>query len=72
MERAVDLLKYSREPIATVGKMVGYPEPTGFGRAFRRHTGLSPSCFRASARKVALEKSDTLASSYTSAVRMSA
>lgn len=57
MERAVDLLKYSREPIAMVGKMVGYPEPTGFGRAFRRHTGLSPSRFRATVRKAAPEES---------------
>jgi transcriptional regulator GlxA family with amidase domain len=60
MERAVDLLKFSREPIAVVGKMVGYPEPTGFGRAFRRHTGLSPSLYRASARKVRVSPAEAI------------
>src|SRR5690606_20800566 len=51
MERAIELLSQTDEPIAKVGEMVGYPEPTGFGRAFRRHTGLSPSRWRRTVRK---------------------
>lgn len=51
MERAVALLSATEEPIARVGALVGYPEPTGFGRAFRRHTGLSPSRWRRTVRK---------------------
>jgi transcriptional regulator GlxA family with amidase domain len=55
MERAIELLSDTEEPIAKVGAMVGYPEPTGFGRAFRRHTGLSPSRWRRTVRKTALQ-----------------
>jgi transcriptional regulator GlxA family with amidase domain len=51
MDRAVELLKETNEPVAHIGSLVGYPEPTGFGRAFRRHTGLSPSRFRSTVRK---------------------
>lgn len=55
MERAIELLSSTDEPIAKVGAMVGYPEPTGFGRAFRRHTGLSPSRWRRTVRKTATQ-----------------
>lgn len=56
MERAIALLSQTNEPIAKVGEMVGYPEPTGFGRAFRRHTGLSPSRWRRTVRKTASQQ----------------
>lgn len=51
MEMAIELLRAGAHAISEVGKMVGYPEPTGFGRAFRRHTGLSPSRFKSSMKK---------------------
>jgi AraC-like DNA-binding protein len=33
--------------VAEVGRRLGFPEPTNFGRFFHREVGLSPGAFRA-------------------------
>jgi AraC-like DNA-binding protein len=43
------LLACTDEPIADIGRGLGFPEPTNFGRFFHRETGLSPGAFRAAA-----------------------
>jgi AraC-like DNA-binding protein len=34
-------------PVAEVGRRLGFPEPTNFGRFFQREAGQSPGAFRA-------------------------
>jgi AraC-like DNA-binding protein len=46
MERAKALLGQRHIDIARVGALVGYADPTVFGRTFRAHTGLTPSAWR--------------------------
>jgi two-component system response regulator YesN len=46
MQRAVELLSVTNRSAADVGVMVGYPDPTAFGRVFRAHTGKTPGQFR--------------------------
>lgn len=46
MERAKCLLLQSRLPISSVGLAVGYGDATTFGRAFKRHKGLTPRQLR--------------------------
>ena len=46
MDRAAGLLRTTDAPIARVAERVGYDSEAGFGRAFKRHTGLSPAAFR--------------------------
>jgi AraC-like DNA-binding protein len=48
MDRAAGLLRTSEAPIAQVAERVGYDSEVGFGRAFKRHTGLSPAAYRRS------------------------
>jgi AraC-like DNA-binding protein len=41
------LLACSGDSVAAVGRQLGFPEPTNFGRFFVRETGLTPGEFRA-------------------------
>ena len=45
--RAKTLLKAPRTQVIEVAAAVGYQDPTHFAALFRRHTGMSPSRFRA-------------------------
>jgi AraC-like DNA-binding protein len=38
-------------PVAEVGRQLGFPEPTNFGRFFQRAVGCSPGTFRAAVRQ---------------------
>ncbi|MFI5839271.1 helix-turn-helix transcriptional regulator [Catenuloplanes sp. NPDC051500] len=40
------LLACTDTPIADIGRALGFPEPTNFGRFFHRETGSSPGAFR--------------------------
>ncbi|MFF8937951.1 AraC family transcriptional regulator [Streptomyces paradoxus] len=40
------LLAHTDEPVATIARRLGFPEPTNFGKFFTRHTGLPPGTFR--------------------------
>ncbi|WP_034914676.1 MULTISPECIES: arabinose operon transcriptional regulator AraC [Erwinia] len=44
--RARLLLQTTQEPIATVGRLVGYDDQLYFSRVFRKRVGVSPSDFR--------------------------
>jgi AraC-like DNA-binding protein len=44
------LLACSDEPVANVGRRLGFSEPTNFGRFFVRETGLTPGEFRVGVR----------------------
>ncbi|WP_130834974.1 arabinose operon transcriptional regulator AraC [[Erwinia] mediterraneensis] len=44
--RARLLLQTTQEPIATVGRVVGYDDQLYFSRVFRKRVGVSPSDFR--------------------------
>jgi AraC-like DNA-binding protein len=44
------LLAYTDEPVAEIGRRLGFPEPTNFGRFFLREAGLPPGTFRAHSR----------------------
>jgi AraC-like DNA-binding protein len=50
MDRATALLRTSESGIAQVAQRVGYDSEVGFGRAFKRHTGLTPAAYRRRAR----------------------
>jgi AraC-like DNA-binding protein len=41
------LLAATDEPVARIGRRLGFPEPTNFGRFFTREVGMSPGAFRA-------------------------
>ncbi|MGR6318189.1 AraC family transcriptional regulator [Micromonospora soli] len=45
--QASRLLAATDEPIARIGRRLGFPEPTNFGRFFTRELGVSPGAFRA-------------------------
>lgn len=47
MQRAIELLRGGALSVTAVGEAVGYPDPSSFGRAFRRVTGAAPSRFQA-------------------------
>ncbi|WBB81676.1 AraC family transcriptional regulator [Micromonospora sp. WMMD882] len=47
------LLAATDEPVARIGRHLGFPEPTNFGRFFSREVGLSPGSFRATGGRVA-------------------
>jgi AraC-like DNA-binding protein len=44
------LLAATEAPIADIGRQLGFPEPTNFGRFFHREVGTSPGAFRAAQR----------------------
>ncbi len=50
VERAQRYLSEQDIPVATVARQLGYGSETAFGRAFRRHTGRTPSQWRRAAR----------------------
>ncbi|MDM4718230.1 helix-turn-helix transcriptional regulator [Micromonospora sp. WMMA1363] len=41
------LLAATDEPVAAIGRRLGFSEPTNFGRFFAREVGMSPGAFRA-------------------------
>ncbi|MEW2383899.1 AraC family transcriptional regulator [Micromonospora sp. NPDC047707] len=41
------LLAATDEPVARIGRRLGFSEPTNFGRFFTREVGMSPGAFRA-------------------------
>ncbi|MFD0573877.1 helix-turn-helix domain-containing protein [Kitasatospora gansuensis] len=41
------LLAHTDLPVATIGRRLGFTEPTNFGKFFTRETGLPPGTFRA-------------------------
>ncbi|MDG4831613.1 AraC family transcriptional regulator [Solwaraspora sp. WMMD1047] len=45
--QAMRLLAATDTPIADIGRWLGFPEPTNFGRFFQREVGQSPGAFRA-------------------------
>ncbi|MGC4897371.1 helix-turn-helix transcriptional regulator [Micromonospora sp. DT31] len=45
--QACRLLAATDESIARIGRALGFPEPTNFGRFFTREVGVSPGTFRA-------------------------
>ncbi|MFC7545908.1 helix-turn-helix domain-containing protein [Plantactinospora sp. GCM10030261] len=45
--QAMRLLAATDEPVADVGRRLGFPEPTNFGRFFQREVGWTPGGFRA-------------------------
>jgi AraC-like DNA-binding protein len=49
MDEAESLLSDTDLTIAQIGRSVGYADAFGFSAAFKRHKGLSPSTFRATA-----------------------
>ena len=44
--RAKLLLQTTQEPIATIGRVVGYDDQLYFSRVFRKRVGVSPSDYR--------------------------
>ncbi|MFI9756182.1 AraC family transcriptional regulator [Streptomyces collinus] len=40
------LLAHTHEPVATIARRLGFPEPTNFGKFFTRHAGVTPGAFR--------------------------
>ncbi|MEU5277938.1 AraC family transcriptional regulator [Streptomyces asoensis] len=44
------LLAHTDEPVAAIGRRLGFPEPTNFGKFFTRHAGVTPGDFRRSHR----------------------
>jgi transcriptional regulator GlxA family with amidase domain len=50
MIRAAELLGRTSITVREVAHRVGYRQPAQFAKAFRRHHGIAPSDFRASAR----------------------
>ncbi|MFD4599800.1 AraC family transcriptional regulator [Streptomyces sp. NPDC058464] len=40
------LLAHTDEPVAVIGRRLGFSEPTNFGKFFTRHTGTTPGAFR--------------------------
>lgn len=46
LQQAFDLLLHTDQPIGIIASLLGFSNSTGFGLAFRRGTGLSPSDIR--------------------------
>ncbi|WP_416971916.1 AraC family transcriptional regulator [Streptomyces sp. 4F14] len=40
------LLAHTDEPVSTIARRLGFPEPTNFGKFFTRRTGVTPGAFR--------------------------
>src|SRR6185312_12321053 len=49
MQHAAVLLRTTDLPVAEVGRRAGYRQATHFGKAFRRHHGVSPTALRQAA-----------------------
>jgi AraC family transcriptional regulator of adaptative response / methylphosphotriester-DNA alkyltransferase methyltransferase len=49
MDRAAEMLASQNLTVREVAHRVGYRQPAQFAKAFRRHRGVAPSDFRASA-----------------------
>jgi AraC-like DNA-binding protein len=49
MDRAAEMLAGQTLTVREVAHRVGYRQPAQFAKAFRRHRGVAPSDFRASA-----------------------
>ncbi len=47
IEKAKNLLCFTQISIGEAGALCGYPDSTYFARIFRRHTGMTPSDYRA-------------------------
>ena len=47
------LLAHTDEPVATIARRLGFPDPTNFGKFFARHIGTTPGAFRGTLRPVA-------------------
>jgi AraC-like DNA-binding protein len=50
--QAMRLLAATDAPIADIGRRLGFPEPTNFGRFFQREIGRSPGAFRHTSRQL--------------------
>ena len=46
IERAIELLGTTDEPISRIARAVGYRKPGAFAEAFHRRTGVAPSAYR--------------------------
>ena len=53
--RAVELLLHSDRTVDAIAQALGYGDPSNFGRAFRRWTGVSPRLYRDQAREQSSE-----------------
>lgn len=49
MQRAAQMLRHRGITVREVAHRVGYRQPAQFAKAFRRHIGVAPSDYRASA-----------------------
>ena len=46
LNRAQQLLRLTDQPVAEIGRDVGYPDPFYFSLRFKRHSKLSPRAYR--------------------------
>ena len=46
MEKAEELLKTTKEPVAEIASLVGYEDPLTFSKVFKRERGVSPKEYR--------------------------
>ncbi len=51
MRRAREAMLSSRQSVSQIAFGLGFSEPTYFTRVFRRHTGMTPTDFRANAKR---------------------
>ncbi|CBL46170.1 Transcriptional regulator, AraC family [gamma proteobacterium HdN1] len=45
-DQAIDYLRHTNKPIDEIAALLGYNDPSNFGRAFKRWTGKTPSQYR--------------------------
>ncbi|MNV96405.1 Arabinose operon regulatory protein [compost metagenome] len=46
LDKAKELLAHTTQPIAEIGRSVGFPSENYFTKTFRKHFGLTPSQYR--------------------------
>ncbi|MBL9153109.1 MAG: helix-turn-helix domain-containing protein [Verrucomicrobiales bacterium] len=46
LEKAAELLRTTRLPVARIAKRVGYRDVSRFGRHFKRRHGRTPAAYR--------------------------